>query len=317
MNNETIANEITELVEAAIRAGMENEPRTVQARAGIIGPSDIGFCRQKNVLTMREVVPTDSTDPWAITVGVAVHRHIEQYLKELFDDWIIEEAKVTATLPRTGAEISGTPDIIIPSKNLVLDIKTVDGLKSVMNYGPSQSHRFQRHLYAMGAIAAGLLDGDKPVYVGNLYVNVSRTQGEQKLYADIREFDEALTDEIDTWVEDTIYAVRHGEDASRDIAPAVCERICQFYTACRGSLPSAESELFTDPQVVNAIDMYVKGRDLEKEGASMKREASTILSGLNGSDGTYQVRTVQIAEQDVPGFTRRASTRLDVRRLRK
>ena len=167
----------------------------------------------------------------------------------------------------------------------------------------------------MGAVDAGLLDGSRQVYVGNAYVDVSRGQG-QKVLVKLQPFDDSLTDEIDSWVEDVIYAVKQGEDAERDLPAAVCEKICEFYTVCRGGLPSQESEPFTDPEVVNSIDLYVKGRDMEKEGKQMKKEAAAILTGLNGSDGTWQVRTVVVGEQDVPGFHRNASTRLDVRRAR-
>ena len=304
------------MIDAAVRAGMENSPRTQQARAGLIGPSDIGFCRQKTALVVKEVQPTDEVDPWPAAVGTAIHTFVGDSLDRAAFGWIVEKQRVTATLPRTGAEISGTPDIIDPVNNAILDLKTVDGLKKIESYGTSQSHQYQRHLYAMGAVAAGLLDGDKQVYVGNAYVDVSRGQG-GKVLVKMQPFDDALTDEIDSWVEDVIYAVKQGEDAERDLPAAVCERICEFYTVCRGSLPSQESEPFTDPDIINSIDLYVRGRELEAEGKAMKKEASSVLSGLNGSDGTWQVRTVTVGEQDVPGFHRNASTRLDVRRVRK
>ena len=138
---------IAALVDIAVRSGVENEPRTQQSRAGLIGPSDIGFCRYMAALTVKEVQPTDSTDPWAATIGVAIHNHIERFLEQAYGDtWLIEKQKVTATLPRTGAQITGTPDLIIPEYNLVLDAKTVDGLRKVQHYGPSQSHQYQRHL---------------------------------------------------------------------------------------------------------------------------------------------------------------------------
>lgn len=319
MNTNDIEQTVAALVDIAVRSGVENEPRTQQSRAGLIGPSDIGFCKQKATLTVKEVQPTDSTDPWAVAIGVAIHNHIERFLEEAYGDtWLIEKQKVTATLPRTGAEITGTPDLIIPEYNLVIDAKTVDGLRKVQHYGPSQSHQFQRHLYALGAIDAGLLDPSKQVYVGNLYIDVSRGDHDSpKVWVTIDEMDEALTDEIDSWVEDVIYAVRHGEDAEREIAPAVCERFCEFFTVCRGSLPSQESEPLIDPEIVQMVDLYVRGRDMEKEGAQMKKEASAVLTGLNGSTGEWQVRTVTVAAQDIPGYQRKASKRLDVRRVRK
>ena len=310
---------IAAMIDMAVKAGIEHEPRTQQSRAGLIGPSDIGFCRQTAALTVKEIAPTDSSSPWAAVVGVAMHKHLAGFLQNAFgDSWIVEEAKVTATLPRTQAQISGTPDYVVPEFNLILDAKTVDGLKKVQTYGPSQGHRYQRHLYAMGALDAGLLNPDEQVFVGNVYIDVGRgNPDDPKVWVTIEPMDDALTDEIDSWVEDVIYAVKQGEDASRDIAAPVCERFCEFFTVCRGSLPTSESEPFTDPEIVHAVDMYVQGRDMSKEGEQMKKEASAILKGLNGSTGEWQIRTVTVNEQDVPGYRRAASTRLDVRRVRK
>ncbi len=310
---------IASMIDMAVKAGIENEPRTQQSRAGLIGPSDIGFCRNKAALTIKEIAPTDSTSPWAAVVGVAMHKHVGDFLEKAFGDtWLIEKQRVTATLPRTQAQITGTPDYVVPDFNLILDAKTVDGLKKVQTYGPTQGHRFQRHLYAMGAIDAGLLDPAKQVYVGNVYIDVGRgNPDDPKVWVTVEPMDDALTDEIDSWVEDVIYAVHQGEDASRDIASPVCERFCEFFTICRGSLPMRDSEPLDDPEILQAVDMYVKGREMAKEGDQMKKEASAVLTGLNGSTGEWQVRTVVVGEQDIPGYKRKSSTRLDVRKVRK
>lgn len=306
-------------VDMAVRAGVENEPRTAQSRAGLLGPSDIGFCRQKASLVGRGVQPTDSNDPWAAVIGTAIHKHVEGFIESTFGDtWIVERQRLTAKLPRSGAEISGTCDLIMPDDNLVIDIKTVDGLKKVQNYGPSQGHRYQRHLYAMGAVDAGIFDPTRQVYVGNLYIDVSRgNSGDEKVWVTIEPMDDSLTDEIDSWVEDVIYSMRYNEDAARDIAAPICETFCEFYTACRGALPMRDSEPLDSPEILQAVDMYVRGRDMEKEGKAMKSEASSVLTGLNGSTGEWQVRTTQVSPQEIPGFTRKASTRLDIRRVRK
>lgn len=310
---------IASMVDMAVRIGIENEPRTAQSRAGLLGPSDIGFCRQKAALVGRGVQPTDASPLWASAIGTAVHKHVEGFLEQFYGNtWLIEKQRLTATLPRTGAAISGTCDIVLPEFNAVIDIKTVDGLKKVQNYGPSQGHLYQRHLYAMGAIDAGLLDPSKQVYVGNLYIDVSRgNASDDKVWVTIEPMSDTLTDEIDSWVEDVIYAMQHNEDAMRDVAAPVCETFCQFFTACRGALPMQDSEPLDNPEILQAVDMYVKGRDMEKEGKGMKSEAAAVLTGLNGSTGEWQVRTTHVNAQDVPGFTRKASTRLDVRRVRK
>ena len=302
------------LISTAIRNAQEMSPRTQQSNEGRLGPSDIGFCRQKAALMTKGTLPTDSRDLWAAGVGTAIHEWAGAILKKAFPAWLIEDHRVTAVLPRSGAEISGTPDIIVPSMNLILDIKTVDGFESVRRYGPSLNHQMQRHLYAMGALREGLLDPSAQVYVGNVYLD--RSGRTATPYVTIEPMSETLTEEADSWIEDVIYAVKNNEDANRDIAPAVCERICNFYMACRGGLPVDESEPITDPEVINGIDMYVEGRDLEKRGKAMKREASSLLEGINGSDGRFQVRWVTISESKVEGFIRPASRRLDVRKVR-
>lgn len=163
------------LVDAAIRASQDNSGRSQQSAAGIIGPSDIGFCRQKAALMTKGVPQSDAPPKWSAFVGTALHNEIEAAVKTMFPTWLvgsIDKVRVTATLP-SGAEISGHPDIVIPEDNTVLDIKTVDGFEWVKREGTSLSHRMQRHLYVLGLIDAGILSSDKPVYVGNLYYDRS------------------------------------------------------------------------------------------------------------------------------------------------
>jgi hypothetical protein len=45
--------EIKKLVIDALAAQETNTPRTMQSREGRLGPSDIGFCRQKAALMVR------------------------------------------------------------------------------------------------------------------------------------------------------------------------------------------------------------------------------------------------------------------------
>ena len=116
-------------IDAALKAYMDNSSRSMQAAEGRLGPSDIGFCRQKAALMTMGVEPTDSSPKWAAAVGTSIHNYVEAAIKEMFPDWIlgsIDNLRVTAKLP-SGAEISGHPDIVIPNENTVLDIKTVDG----------------------------------------------------------------------------------------------------------------------------------------------------------------------------------------------
>ena len=304
-------------VEAALTSYMDNSPRSIQSDEGRLGPSDIGFCRQKAALMVKGVEATDSTPKWAAAVGTAVHNYVEAAIKEMFPDWLvgsIDKVRVTATLP-SGAEISGHPDIVIPSENTVLDIKTVDGFQWVKREGTSQNHKFQRHLYALGLIQGGILDSSKPVYVGNIYFD--RSGKEQTPLVLVSELDPMLTDEIDSWVGDVIYAVKQGEDASRDIPAAICERICSYFTACRGALEINQGgEPITDTTLVSAVDMYVEARNMEKTAKQMKDEASARLYGVNGTTGKWQVRWVEVQPTKVESFEKQGYSRLDIRKAR-
>lgn len=305
------------LISNALRSYMDGSARSVQASEGILGPSDIGFCRQKASLMTKGVPATDAPPKWAAAVGTAIHNYVEAAIKEAHPDWLvgsIDGVRVTATLP-SGAEISGHPDVVVPASNAVLDIKTVDGFQWVKREGTSLQHKYQRHLYAMGLIQAGILDDSKTILVGNIYFDRSGKEAEPLVI--VEEMDHTLTPEIDSWVQDVIYSVKNGEDASRDVAAAVCERICSHFTACRGQLETQDSEFIQDADLLSAVDMYVQGREMKKEAEAMQKAAQAILDGVNGSTGTYQVRWVDVQPTTVESFEKAAYRRMDIRKVRK
>ena len=45
--------DITNQVKEALNNQEHHSPRAIQSRMGILGPSDIGFCRQKAALTAK------------------------------------------------------------------------------------------------------------------------------------------------------------------------------------------------------------------------------------------------------------------------
>jgi hypothetical protein len=303
-----------DILNSSIKNYEQQSPRTRQSRAGILGPSDIGFCRQKAALTTREVEPTDFPSTAAAQIGTAIHRYVGAALATSHPDWIIDDRKVTATLP-SGAVISGTPDIIAPDWNAIIDIKTVDGFEWVKRNGVNQNHVYQRHLYALGALQAGLLK-EENLLVGNFYIDRSGKEPEGLLV--LSDYDPTLTNVIDSWVQDVIYAVKNGETASRDIPAAICERICPFFTACRGELETHDgAEIIDNPELLTALDMYVEGRDMVKEGEKMKREAQSRLYGVNGRSDTYQIRWVEVASTTVDSSEKTAYSRMDVRPVRR
>jgi hypothetical protein len=326
MSDNTPANPVTGMSETdyasmilgAIENFQNNSARSVQSNEGKLGPSDIGFCRQKASLMVKGVNKTDKTPMQAAAIGTALHNYYEEAIKASYPNWLlgsIDDLRVTAVLP-SGAEISGHPDIVIPESNTVLDIKTVDGFGWVRREGTSSQHKFQRHLYAMGCIKSGLFDESKPVMVGNIYFDRS---GKEKIpYLAIEEFDPTVTDEIDAWIGDVIYAVKNDEDAMRDVPAAVCERICEFFTVCRGGLEENDGvEKIEDLELLSAVDMYVKGRELSKEADEMKKAAQNMLIGVSGFTNSHQVRWVTVNPTMVNSFQKNGYQRMDVRKVRK
>ena len=305
-------NDILNMLATDIRAYSDNSARSQQSRAGILGPSDIGFCRSKAALVTKGVQPTDHVSIAAAQIGTAIHEYVGAAIKQAHPGWIVDEQRVTATLP-SGAVVSGTPDIIAPDLDAIIDVKTVDGFEWIKRDGTSRNHKYQRHLYALGAQQAGLIT--EQCKVGNLYIDRSGKEPEPMLL--MEDFDPTLTMEIDSWIGDVIYAVKNGEDASRDIPAPVCEKICSFFTVCRGGLEVHEGgELIEDATLISAIDMYVEARDLEKQAGKQKREAAAMLSGVNGTDGRYAVRWTHVNPATVQAFEKQGYDRLDIRKQR-
>ena len=302
------------VLSATIKAYGESSDRSRQSEAGIMGPSDLGFCRQKAVLMTKGTPQSDSTSIAAAQIGTAIHAYVAEAFRAMGGEgWIVDDRKVTARFP-SGAAISGTPDLIAPDYNAIVDTKTKDGFQWEKCEGMSGANRYQIHTYALGAIQEGLLDSSKTIYVCILYID--RSGKEQEPYFIVEEYDPTMIDEIDSWITDVTYAVKNNEDASRDIPSPVCEKICSYFTVCRGGLTMNEGGEQIEGDLAKAVDMYVEGRDMEKEGDKLKKEAASILYGINGTTGTYQVRWTEVQPTTVDSFEKKGYSRLDIRKVR-
>lgn len=306
-----------------------SRPRSTQAH---VGPSEIGFCRRKTVYKMADTPPDpqdrDLVQMWAADVGTAVHAYMDEALAWArqqgqqagwpagIDTVVLgsEHGPVTATLD-TGDEITGTFDFIVPALNLLVDIKTVNGLSGVSHKGVSQNHNWQRHLYALACVQAGLLQPEPQV--ANLYLDRSGVDKTPLVLVD--DFDPTVLPAIEAWIEDVKYAAVHGPDtAAQDLPAPVCERICEYFQTCRGVLPDTHDivQPITHPDLISAVDLYVEGRSMEAEGKRMKQAASIELSGVAGSTGEWQVRWTQV-NRDGYSVAPSSSLRLDIRKARK
>lgn len=295
-----------ELIAASMKAYGENSRRSQQAAAGIIGMSNLGFCRQKALLMLRGIPESDPGNIASAQIGTAIHEYYGTALRSMFPDWILETEQLVCRFP-SGYEVPGTPDAIVPQYNAVVDFKSVDGLQKIKRYGPSQSNRYQRTGYCAAAIQKGLLDPERPIWVANYYIDRSAREGGP--YFQFEQYDPAVLDEIDEWIGDVVYAAKQGEDASRDVVSIVCSQICSHFTVCRGGLEVHDGQQYLgdSEEIVQAVEMVVDSKELKKKAERMYDEGRAILEGINGVTDTHQIRWVE-----VNGRNGNSTMRLDI-----
>ena len=311
------AEEYSDLFKQTMVTWDDKRSRSTQVR---VGPSEIGFCRNKVALKIREIPKTDSGQNAAARIGTAIHAMLEE-ARGLLPNLILER-ELTIDIRVEGfdvLQILGHADEIDPDENSVTDWKTVDGFEWVRRHGPSQSHKFQRHLYALGAIQAGLVK-EEGLIVRNVYIDRSGKDDEPLVFQEA--FDPTLTDEVGQWVADVLYAVKHGEDAARDIAAPTCQAIgCEYFTACRGGvLPDSDADQITDPDTLDTLVAYLEGAEMEKAGKRLKTEMKERLNNVNGigvtEQGPVQVRHTVVNASYVAGYEKQAGERIDVKRVK-
>lgn len=292
--------------------GFESErPRSVQK---IIGVSELGTCRQKTLLKLLQTDESDHRLKLSAIIGDAVGERAEEAIvKHLADTWpgTTRQQRVTVDLPSGRFQLTGHVDLVTPGWG-VRDIKTKDGLDLIRRTGSDQQNRFQRHLYALGASQCGLLDMPvEQAMTGNIYID--RSGGEDHPHVVNEQFDWSVVYDAEAWVEDVVYAAERGEDASRDKPRAWCESWCEYVTTCRG-LDTDVTGLIDDPETVSAVELYAEGQAEEASGRKKKDEAKKHLTGISGNTAEFAIRSVHVNETDIPGYTRKAYDKIDIRR---
>lgn len=298
----------------AIDAATNGSDRSRQSKSNVVGVSDVGGCREyvRRVILDEEPSQEVHTYDLAAFIGSAIGDHME-------DAWIAahsgeqwtKQAEVTVTLDVRGItlNIPGHPDLFCRSD--LIDFKSVDGLGVIRRTGPSDQQRFQRALYAFALIEAGAMDPD--AWVHNVYIDRSGADSTPVVWSapfDLREVEEARE-----WLSDVIYAVQHGEEASRDKPREWCYACCPFAPACRGEDDSDVEGLIDDPFILEAIEVYLAASEAIKLANKDKASAASVLSGVSGRTPTHTVRSVDIGPSDV-AYTRAGYRRLDVKPVR-
>lgn len=328
----------------AIQNASNGTARSAQQQANVLGMSNIGHCRQYAVLMARETVPTNVTDKTAAFIGTVLGEAIEKQMKVEHPNWKFQTEGVFK-IP-SGGELGTHPDVVIPASEGVTpeefianyearkealakiaagedaevpakvyvqgvrDLKSKDKLDMIRKYGPSQQQRYQLHGYASSMIDAGVLDGDKPIWLSDIYFD--RSGAQHYAYTFGEWYDPNVLTEIDDWIHDVKYAMVTGADASRDKPREWCWSWCEYAEACRGNDTDVEG-LIEDPEILSAVHTYAEGLALEKEGDRLKKTAKlSIPANLSGSTGTHNVRWVEIGPTVIKESVRAGYRKLSI-----
>lgn len=303
---------LAEMFYESIQAHSKFSPRTRQSSAFVVGISDLGFCSERTRRLMAEIPMEEEKDVLEAFLGTAVGDHVEAAVSNLYDN-ALRGQRVTVELRGDGGiyQVSGHPDLLFP--DLVVDVKTSDGLEKVRRTGPSQQQFFQRHLYALGAHNAGLFDVPlEQVRTANVWVDRSGKTKELHVHMDMYSPD--IVAEATRWLDEVVYAHLHGQEARKEPPRQMCEKVCGHFLDCRAHDTDIEG-LITDPEQLAAVTLYKDGMKLAKVAAKMKEEGKAALEGVRGYTDEYAVRWTWINGTHVD-FDRAGYNRLDITKVK-
>lgn len=333
-------------VYTAIQNSANGTTRSQQQQEFRLGMSNIGHCQQAAVYMMNQIPPSDVRDKSAAFFGTIAGAAIEAQMKLDHPDWLFQ-AETVFSIP-SGGELGAHPDIVIPFSASasreefelnaierqaaqlridqgeegvivpdpvyvqgVWDLKSKDKLDIIKKYGPSKQQRFQLAGYVSSCIDQGILNGDEPIWITDVYFDRSGSQHEA--YSFGWWYDPAILAEIDDWIHDLKYAVINNAEASKDKPREWCWSYCEYATLCRGNDTDAEG-LIEDPEILAAIEVYREAADTEREAKKRKDVAKLhIPLEVKGSTGTHNARWVYRNPTEVKAGTRAGYWMLDVR----
>jgi len=297
----------------ALKAHTQAQPRTQQSQEYRLGASDLGLCRSF-IKYLLEEVPYDEDkmqDPkWAAFVGSAVGDRLEDAYKMSYPN-ALTQASFETTFP-SGRVVPGHSDIIDTELDILIDVKSKDGLAIAEAGDVSRPNKYQLGTYTLGARQAGLLTKNSRTFV----VYVDRSGKEAMPHVKEVIVDDALIAEIDDFVGDAVYAAQYGVEAPKDQPYNFCETYCAFFSTCRGAETRAEG-LIEDEEAHVALKVFLEAREAAKQADVRKKMAGEVLGRYSGvilgDDGAYEVSQTLVAGGSNVSYVTKDSVRLNVR----
>lgn len=260
----------------AVRKQQLAAPRTQQSDKRILGPSELGGCREY----IRASIAGDPKAPttkvkWAAFLGTVTGDAIEEAVRAQIPGAVTQE-RVTVTLPG-GTRATGSLDIRL-GRDGIIDLKSKSGITDIMSEGPSLKHLIQISAYLVGALQADLVDPD--AYAALLYFD--RSGDEKRMYAFVIDVEDAMyfLEVADRRLLDVADAMATGVSQSylRDEPESWCFHTeCQFYQACWGGEDYNPTAPITAERSVKALRRYDKLRAIKKTAEAGIKQAKAEL----------------------------------------
>lgn len=275
------AQEFADLVLASVETWDQNRPRSLQSKQRILGPSEVGGCREY----IRATVAGDPKLPGArvnlpAIWGTAIGDVVEEAMRDAHPDIARTQFDVEYTLNVRGQEIlvRGHGDICYGRK-ILADLKSKDGLTTAEREGGSFKERVQVSIYLLGLIAMGELDEDAEAFL----VFMDRSGRERRMVGAGITVEQArgYVAQAEERLVEVVKALASGVKQSylRDEPEPYCFRIgCPFYQACWGGDDSyVPQTAITNPRQVAAVKKYQTHRDEKKAAEAGMAEAKHDL----------------------------------------
>lgn len=299
--------EMADKVDDALTSIMRDSARSEWSQKFRIGVSDIGHCREYlRRLISQEEFSDEQDDYSAAFMGTAVGALAEDAMVARHGGTSQNTVTVKLLIGDYELSIPGHPDW--HDDNNLVDYKTKDGLAVVRREGPTQQQKWQVTLYAKALIDSGEMEPDPWLHI----VFIDRSGREKKPVVFSWQFDEADVDAAMEWLSDVIYALQHGEEASRDKPRDWCFAACPYATNCRGTDTDATG-LIEDTEVITAKRVYVESSEIIKAAEKDKKSALSVLSGRSGVVDGYVLRWVDIPEVEIKASVRRGYSRINLK----
>lgn len=257
-------------------------PRSQHGDDGGVGASSFG-CREEMRFILTKAERTDSPDKTAALIGGYIDAGVKAARKAA-NPGLIVDAEYLCTLPN-GFSFPVHPDEVDPDEPSVTDLKTKNGLKAIRRGFADEQHRIQRHLQYLAAHQAGVVPPDG--IVRNVFID--RSGADPHAHVEQEKFDPAVVEQATEFVNDVLYAIKHGERARQDRPRYFCKQFCPFFTACRGDEIAAEDEPITDERLARMVAAYAEADTQEKQAKALREALRADLSGLTGVTGTHRI----------------------------